>query len=170
MQIMGLVAKRPRGATLTTGQFLFAAVLLFVSAARASAAGDRPADEIRPRVEHHLEQAEQIAQHFETVLVQTCPRFAAREEWQAYLDAEVDRVVSLVAHLEQAWTEAKRTGDKDVRREAKAPRHRVDRAQLLIAKLQGCANGHGAGFSPGPVWRRIERAVPQRQSEIALPQ
>ena len=64
---------------------------------------------------------------------------------------------------------AKRTGDKDVRREAKAPRRRVDQAQQLIAKLQACADGNAAGFEPDVVRRRIERALPQRQGEIALP-
>jgi hypothetical protein len=45
-----------------------------------------------------------------------------------------------VAHLEQAWVEAKHTGDKDLRRAAKAPRGQVDRAQRLVSKLQACAS------------------------------
>ena len=144
--------------------------LLLASPLSAAAAGDRPAEEIRPRVEHHLRAAEEIARQLEPVLAQACPRFASREAWDAYLEGSVDRAVTLVAHLEQAWVEAKRTGDKDVRREAKAPRRRVDQAQQLIAKLQTCADDNAAGFEPGVVRRRIERAVPQRQSEIALPQ
>ncbi len=147
-----------------------ALALLFAGAAPARAAGDKPADEVRPRVEHHLYLAEQIAQHFEGVIAHACPHFATRAEWQTYFDDTVERVVSLVAHLEQAWVEAKQTGDKDVRREAKAPRRRVDRAQALVAKLQTCANGGGAGFTASQVWERIEREVPQRQSELALPQ
>jgi hypothetical protein len=143
--------------------------LLFVSALSTSAAGDRPADEIRPRVEHHLHAAELIAQQFEMVLAQECPRFSSREAWDVYFAGSVDRVVTLVAHLEQAWIEAKRTGDRDVRREAKAPRRRVDQAQQVVAKLKTCAVGDDPGFDSGVVWRRIERAVPQRQSEIALP-
>jgi hypothetical protein len=78
--------------------------------------------------------------------------------------------VLLVAHLEQAWYEATRTGDDDVRRTAKAPRKRMDQARALLDKLQGCAEGNGASFSTMGVWRRIEREVPQRQTEIALPQ
>ena len=143
--------------------------LLLACTLPARAAGDKAADAVRPRVEHHLSRAEQITQHFETIIAEACPHFATRAEWQTYFDGTVDRVVSLVAHLEQAWVEAKQTGDKDVRREAKAPRRRVDRAEALLAKLQTCANGEGAGFTAGAVWRQIEREVPRRQSEIALP-
>ena len=82
----------------------------------------------------------------------------------------MERVVTLMAHLEQAWVEAKATGDDDVRREAKAPRRRVDQARALLDKLQGCAEGNGSQISQGSLWRRIEREVPRRQAEIALPQ
>src|SRR5207249_6710054 len=73
------------------------------------------------------------------------------------------------AHLDQAWAEAKRTGDKDVRRMAKTPRVNVDRARLLIAKLRACADGNGTSLEPGAVWHRIEREAERRQIEIALP-
>jgi hypothetical protein len=46
----------------------------------------------------------------------------------------------------------------------------VDQARTLLEKLQGCAEGNGAQISQGSLWRRIEREVPQRQAEIALPQ
>jgi len=87
------------------------------------------------------------------------------------LDSELPgwRVRELVAHLEQAWYEATRTGDDDVRRTAKAPRRRLEQARSLLDKLQGCAQSNGASFSPASVWRRIEREVPQRQMDIALP-
>ncbi len=143
--------------------------LLLGPALSAGAAGDRPADEVRPRVEHHLREAAQISQQLEGVLARACPRFESREAWDAYLDGSVERVVTLVAHLDQAWVEAKRTADKDVRREAKAPRRRLAEARQLLAKLQACGNGNGASVEPGEVWRRVERAVPRRQSEIALP-
>jgi len=58
-----------------------------------------------------------------------------------------------------------------VRREAKAPRRRVDQARALFDKLSACAESNGAApFSQMAVWRRIEREVPQRQAEIALPE
>ncbi len=133
-------------------------VLALVRLGIASAAGDRPADEARPRVEHHLRAAGEIAWEFEDVLAGECPRFASAGEWDAYLDAKVDRVVTFVAHLDQAWAEAKRTGDKDVRRTAKTPRVKV-----------ACADGNGTSLVPGAVWRRIEREAERRQSEIALP-
>jgi hypothetical protein len=121
-------------------------------------------------MEHHLVHVHRLAEHFEGVLSRECPRFASTREWGAYLDDEIDRVVLLIAHLEEAWIEAKHTGDDDVRRAAKAPRKRVDRARALVDKLSGCAEGHGVSLSPMSVWRRIEREIPHRQADIALPQ
>jgi len=74
-----------------------------------ASAGDRTAEEARPRVEHHLLEAAQIVRHFESVLAEDCPRFDSAVERRAYVDGEVERVVLLVAHLEEAWSEAKRT-------------------------------------------------------------
>jgi len=131
----------------------------------------RPTDEVRARMEHHLREANHLADHFESVMTASCPRFASPGEWTSYLDGEIDRVVLLMAHLEQAWVEAKHTGDDDVRREAKAPRRRVDQARALFDKLSSCAERNGApAVSQPAVWRRIEREVPQRQAEIALPE
>src|SRR5262249_46218974 len=103
-----------------------------------ASAGDRTAEEARLRVEHHLLEADQIVRHFERVLADDCPRFDGAAERRAYVDGEVEQVVLLVAHLEEAWSEAKRTSDKDVRRIAKAPRAQVGPAQSLVTKLQTC--------------------------------
>ena len=133
-----------------------------------ASAGDRTAEEARPRVEHHLLEAAQIVRHFESVLAEDCPRFDSAVERRAYVDGEVERVVLLVAHLEEAWSEAKRTSDKDVRRAAKAPRTQVGQAQSLVTKLQTCM-GDGASLEPRTIWRRVEQEVPRRRDEIALP-
>src|SRR5215471_6065234 len=133
------------------------------------AAGDRTADEARPRVEHHLLEADQIVRHFESVIAEDCPRFDSRAARRAYIDGEVDRVVLLVAHLEEAWSEAKRTSDKDVRRAAKAPRAQVGQAQSLVTKLQTCMGDGGASLEPRAIWPRVEQGVPRRRAEIALP-
>ena len=149
------------------------AALLILGASTAPALGrepERPAEEARARMEHHLHEVNTLATHFEDVLVRECPRYATPQEWRAYLDGEIDRVVLLLAHLEQAWVEAKQTGDDDVRRAAKAPRKRVDQARTLLDKLSGCAEDNGAPLSTGTMWRRIERAIPPRQAQIALPQ
>ena len=87
-----------------------------------------------------------------------------------YADSDTPLRAVLLGSMTQAWYEATRTGDDDVRRTAKAPRKRMDQARALLDKLQGCAEGNGASFSTMGVWRRIEREVPQRQTEIALPQ
>jgi len=130
----------------------------------------RTAEEARARMEYHLREANHLSDHFETVMQSECPRFRTPGEWSTYLDTEVERVVTLVAHLEQAWVEAKATGDDEVRRTAKAPRRRADQARALLVKLQGCAQGNGSEISQAALWRRIEREVPERQAEIALPQ
>ena len=132
-------------------------------------AGDRTADEARPRVEHHLIAADQIVRHFESVIAEDCPKLDSAGERQAYIDGEIERVVLLVAHLDEAWSEAKRTSDKDVRRAAKAPRAQVGQAQNLVTKLQTCAGDGGASLEPRAVWRRVEQEVPRRRTEIALP-
>ena len=134
-----------------------------------AAASDRSAEEARPRVEHHLLEAEQIMRHFEGVLVQECPRLRTAGARRAYIEDEIERMVLLVAHLDQAWAEAKRTSDKSVRRAAKAPRGQVGDAQRLVTKLQSCVGDEGGGLEPGAIWRRVEREAPRRQAEIALP-
>jgi hypothetical protein len=151
---------------------LAAAVLAGLLAATPALAREphRSAEEARSRMQHHLDEVSLIAAHFEGVLSRACPRFASAGEWHAYLDGEVERVVLLIAHLEQAWIEAKHTGDDEVRRTAKAPRKRADQARALLDKLSGCAGSHGATVSQGELWRRIEREVPLRQTDIALPQ
>jgi len=148
---------------------LVVAALTLTLTGAASASGVKSAEEVRPRVDHHLREVETLAQHFESMLSAECPRFASAGDWDRYLDGEVDRVVLLMAHVEQAWVEAKETGDDDVRRAAKAPRKRLDQARALLDKLQGCAGDNGTSFSQMYVWRRIEREVPSRQAEIALP-
>ncbi len=121
------------------------------------------------RVEHHLRHVDRLSGHFEAVLANGCPRFASRAAWDDYVEGETDRLVLLMAHLEEAWLEAKRTGDDDLRRTAKAPRRQMEQGRQLIDKLQACAERNGASLAPLSVWRRIERDVPRRQTEIALP-
>jgi len=143
---------------------------MLIAASPAVAAPSLTAEQARPRVEHHLQEADRLSQHFESVMQHPCAHFGTTQEWEDYFNAEIEQVVLFWAHVEQAWVEAKRTGDDDVRREAKAPRQKSQRAWALIDKLEVCAAGNGASFSPIAVWRRIEREVPTRQIQIALPQ
>ena len=149
---------------------LIIVALAFALSVPWAVAAERTPEAARVRVDHHLREVRQISSHFEDVLAQDCRRFPSSAEWDAYFDGEIDRVVLLMAHMEQAWTEAKQTGDDDVRRHAKTPRKQKDRMRTLVDKLQRCASNNGAEFSPMAVWRRIEREVPQRRVEIALPQ
>ncbi len=145
---------------------LMAALLLGATAARA--AGETAAD-IQPRVEHHIREVRALIEHFETFVAGECPHFANPAEWNAYAEGEIDRMLLLAAHVEQAWVEAKRTGDDDVRRFAKTPRRRLDDAPQIVNKLCACAEDNGVTLSPGSIYRRLERDLPRRQSEIALP-
>jgi hypothetical protein len=147
-----------------------AAALSVLVAGPAVAVGTKPAAQVLPRVEYHLRHIEELARHFNGVLKSPCPQFQTRAEWKAYFDGEVDRVVLLVAHVEQAWVEAKETGDDDVRRVAKAPRKRLEEARALLDKLQKCAGDNGTSFSQLRVWRQIEQEVPHRQTQITQPQ
>ena len=149
---------------------LIIVALAFALLVPGAVAAERTPEAARVRVDHHLREVRQLSSHFEDVLAQDCRRFPSSAEWDAYFDGEIDRVVLLMAHMEQAWTEAKQTGDDDVRRYAKTPRKQKDRVRTLVDKLQRCASDNGAEFSPMAVWRRIEREVPQRKVEIALPQ
>jgi hypothetical protein len=139
-----------------------------------AAGGDRAtagdgATAVLSRVEHHVRQAVALADHFDAVLHEKCPRFVTAPEWQTWLDAEVDRMVSLMAHVEQAWVEARTTGDDEVRRAAKAPRRRLGETRALVDKLSACASEHGESLPVLSLLLRVERQVPQRQAEIALP-
>jgi hypothetical protein len=147
-----------------------AAAVWAVLGTPAAFGGTKPAAEVMPRVEYHLRQIDELAQHFQGVLREPCPHFATSDAWDSYLDEEVDRVVLLVAHVEQAWVEAKQTGDDDVRRAAKAPRKRLDEARTLLDKFQQCADDNGATFSQMTIWQKIQREVPRRQTEIRQPE
>lgn len=144
------------------------AVALVMLAVSPAVGGSVPT-EPRARVAHHLREVTGLQRHFEDVMRDACPRFASTADWKRHFEDEVERVVLLLAHLEQAWLEAKRTGDDDVRRTAKAPRQQLASARTLLGKLSDCADDHGASVSTFSVWRRIEREVPKRQAEIALP-
>ena len=149
---------------------LTAVVLGVLGAPSAFGAGTKPAALVLPRVQYHLQHIDELTQHFETVMTSPCPHFASTDEWKSYFDGEVDRVVTLVAHVEQAWREALQTGDDDVRRAAKAPRKRLEEARTLLDKLQKCASDNGTSFSQMSVWKKIEREVPERQAQITQPQ
>lgn len=141
-------------------------------AAQAAMAGPaaRSVPEARVRVDHHLHEVLNVTGRLGVVLAAPCPTFATAEEWKKFQEARVNDVVLLLAHLEQAWVEAKSVKDDGLRREAKAPRRQVEQGRRLVAKLQTCAEENHASFSPLGVWMRIEREVPQRQAEIALPE
>jgi hypothetical protein len=144
------------------------AMLTLVAAVPAHANREAAAD-IRPRVDHHVREVGLLVQHFETFVAAECPRFGTVAEWNAYAEGEIDRMLLLAAHVEQAWVEAKRTGDDDVRRAAKAPRRRLDEAPQILTKLSTCAHDNGVDLSPAMVYRRIERDLSRRQSDIVLP-
>jgi hyperosmotically inducible protein len=136
--------------------------------ARLPGAAEGPPLDVRGRVEHHVREANRLAAHFETVLAGDCPH-AGPAEWEAFLDGEVERLGLLVAHVEEAWAEARATQDDEVRRIAKAPRRRLGEARALAAKLEACARSNGSAFDALAVWRQVQQDLPRRRAEIALP-
>src|SRR5207245_9453686 len=121
---------------------------------------------VRPRVGSQRREVEGLAQDLGSGMGQPGADFASPDRWQADFDGEVERVVLLWAHVEDAWVEAKETGDDDVRRAAKAPRKRLDEARALLDKLHACAADNGVAFSQGTVWRKIERRSEEHTSEL----
>jgi hypothetical protein len=148
---------------------LILVVTLVLLADQPTHANREAAVDILPRVDHHIRHVGVLVEHFETFVAAECPRFDTLDEWNAYAEQEIDRMLLLAAHAEQAWVEAKRTGDDEVRRIAKAPRRRLDDAAQILNKLAACAEGNGTTLSPGSVYRRLERDLPARQADIALP-
>ena len=149
-------------------RFVLAALVVLLACSPAHANTEAAAD-IQPRVDHHIKQVNAQIQHFETFVASECRHFDTPEAWNTYAEAEIARMLDMVAHAEQAWLEAKRTGDDTVRQSAKAPRRRLDQAPQILQKLVTCAETNGVTLNPGSVYRRIERDLPRRQSEIALP-
>lgn len=149
---------------------LLVACLSVVAQISQAAPAGRSVSEARARVDHHLREAQTVAGRLGAVIAEPCPTFAIPAEWKQFQEAKVDEVVLLMAHLEQAWVEAKSVKDDDLRREAKAPRQRVQDGRRLVDKLQTCAAQNHAPFDPLAVWLRIEREVSRRQAEIALPE
>lgn len=147
------------------------AAVLLSAAVQVSIAGPggRSVPEARARVDHHLREVEAVAGRLGAVLADACPGFSSAAEWEEFQRAREEDVVLLLAHLEQAWAEAKTVQDDDLRRDAKAPRRRIDHGWRLVEKLQACAAENRAALDPLASWTRIEREVGRRQREIALP-
>src|SRR2546428_9660939 len=98
---------------------LFAQVLGSISAV---SAGDRFAEEARPRVEHHLLEAEQLVQHFESVLSQECPRFGTAGERRGGGDGAGGATRAPPAPLAHTRGGAARRPATHARRAPRAPR------------------------------------------------
>jgi hypothetical protein len=145
------------------------ALVILSGGGAAAASATRSLAEARERVSYHVRQVETIAEHLGRTMSAPCPRLGTPAEWTQFQDAQFDEVVLLLAHLQQAWVEAKAGGDDEVRREAKAPRRRKDEGLRFVEKLRACAVENGAAFDPLVLWTRVEEEVRRRRSEIALP-
>ena len=146
------------------------ACLAVVTPAASAGPAIRSVAEARVRVDHHLQEVDAVASRLDAVLAEPCPDFSTPAEWKQFQEARINDVVLLMAHLEQAWIEAKAVKDDELRREAKAPRQRIAEGRQLVEKLQTCAARNHTSIDPLGVWLRIEREVPHRQAVIALPE
>src|SRR5262245_30780335 len=93
----------------TMRRFVALIALQVLGLAVAVSAGDETAHEAGRMIELQLHAADQMVRNFACVISEDCRRFDSVATRRAYSDGEVDRVVLLVAQLEVAWSEAKRT-------------------------------------------------------------
>src|SRR5262245_54963683 len=64
------------------------ALAAVLALATPASAGDLPPDAVRPRVEYHLRAANELADHFDAVVRNGCPRFTTTSQWDAYVNDE----------------------------------------------------------------------------------
>src|SRR3989442_12947431 len=110
--------RRSRGRGYTASVRLISSLAL-IGLFATSVAAEAPTDG-RARVDYHVAQAIEIAEHFDGVIKSDCPRFGNSGEWQAYVDDEVSRMVLMADHVAQAREESKLSGVEEGPRDAQA--------------------------------------------------
>lgn len=141
-----------------------------VLAAPGPAATDASAlAQAQARIDFHLTEAEALREALAPVLTGPCPRFPTPAAWDVFLARLVDRGVTFVAHLDEAWREAK-TGGDDLRRRVKAARRELlagGDPRRLVGKLTRCAWRNGSPLDPWSLWREVSAQVADRRREVA---
>jgi hypothetical protein len=121
------------------------------------------------RTVFHLARAEALHRALAPAVHGPCPRLPGRAAWDAHLAALVDEGVTLAAHLAEAWREAKRADDAELRARVKATKRRLLTGDpvALVTKLTRCAWHHGSVLDVVAVWRHAAAEVPERRRQVA---
>src|SRR5262249_61550643 len=106
-----------------TASVRYVTALALVGLFATSGAAEAPTD-VRARVDYHVRQATELAEHFDDVIKNDCPRFGSSGEWQADVDDEVSRMGLMAGHGEQGGVGGKTTGDARGGQAAEATRQR----------------------------------------------
>jgi hypothetical protein len=146
-------------------------ILATLAAGVPAAAGpDRAgAARVEARVGFHLERAEVLREALAAVAYGPCRRLASPAAWDAYLASLVDEGMTLVAHLDEATREAKRSGDAALRARVAATKRRFippDPAGV-VARLARCARQNGAVLDTRAHWERVTAEIPGRRLAVA---
>jgi hypothetical protein len=145
--------------------------LVLVLHGAGAAPGRLPADRAaaEARVAFHLARAEALHRALAPAVYGPCPRLPGRAAWDAHLAALVDEGVTFAAHLAEAWREAKRADDAELRLRVKATKRRLLTGDpvALVTKLSRCAWNHGSVLDVMAVWRRAADEVPGRRRQVA---
>jgi hypothetical protein len=135
-----------------------------------SRAADPPrADRAGARVAFHLARAAALRDALAPDVYGPCRTFPSPAAWERYLDGLLEEGVTFAAHLDEAWRNAKRSGDPDLGERVKAAKRRmlVGDPVRLVAKLKTCAWRNGAPLDLMGLWRRAVAEVPGRRQDVA---
>lgn len=121
------------------------------------------------RLGFHLARAAALREALAPVVYGPCPRFSTRAAWDAYLAGLVEEGVTFAAHLDEAWREAKASGDEQLRTRVKTARREmlVGNPVQLVGKLTSCAWRNGSSVDAWGLWRRASEEVRVRRQEVA---
>lgn len=121
------------------------------------------------RLAFHLARAEALREALAPDVYGPCRRFESPAAWNRYLAGLVDQGITFVAHLEEAWREAKRADDPALRARVKAARRRmlVGDPVRLVRKLVSCAARNGSPLDLWTLWTRAAAEEPRRRGEVA---
>lgn len=120
------------------------------------------------RLGFHLARAAALRDTLAPFVYGPCPRFPSRAAWDSYLAGRVDEGVTLAAHLDEAWREAKASGDQTLQARVKAEKRQmlVGNPVQLVGKLTTCAWKNGSSVDPMGLWKRATDDV-RRRAELA---
>ncbi|MGH7268347.1 MAG: hypothetical protein ACREMB_26305 [Candidatus Rokuibacteriota bacterium] len=149
-------------------RWLLAALLTLAASAFAEGPG-APAAGAEARLRFHLARAATLRETLAPFVYGPCPEFPSRTAWESHLAGRVAQGVTFAAHLDEAWREAKASGDRELQARVKAVKRGmlVGNPVQLVGKLTSCAWKNGASLDPWGLWKRATEEVRRRRVELA---